>query len=254
MTKQNPNEGVFFDHHDDDDITSHFRGAIHNDHDRNGGDGRGRGDHSQGPLSTNHKSFLQSQQQGLVHQFGGLEPPPGNASKTNHVFVGDKTVTLTHSTTPTSVLVHPPSHVPPNMNSSETTTFSNDTWAGRLLIRLSHIFNRKQDSRRSPATFAGFLSLLLLTMSNYMLGPMRDAAALKVGVSYIPMLTLVSTILALASSVPVGWLFEAPNPERKGRRWRGRIGLTRGETQGTSLALFLRCFAVCLFGYAFSFN
>jgi hypothetical protein len=131
---------------------------------------------------------------------------------------GDHSQTLTHSTTPTSVLVHPPSHVPPNMNSSETTTFSNDTWAGRLLIRLSHIFNRKQDSRRSPATFAGFLSLLLLTMSNYMLGPMRDAAALKVGVSYIPMLTfLVSTILALASSVPVGWLFEAPNPERKGR-------------------------------------
>jgi len=87
-----------------------------------------------------------------------------------------------------------------------------------------------------------------------MLGPMRDAAALKVGVSYIPVLTLVSTILALASSVPVGWLFEAPNPDRKGRSWRDRIGLTRGETQGTSLALFLRCFAVCLFGYAFSFK
>ena len=87
-----------------------------------------------------------------------------------------------------------------------------------------------------------------------MLGPMRDAAALKVGVSYIPILTLVSTILALASSVPVGWLFEAPNPMRSGRGWRGRIGLTRGETQGTSLALFLRCFAICLFGYAFSFK
>ncbi len=87
-----------------------------------------------------------------------------------------------------------------------------------------------------------------------MLGPMRDAAALKVGVSHIPILTLVSTILALASSVPVGWLFEAPNPERSGRSWRGKIGLTRGETQGTSLALFLRCFAVCLFGYAFSFK
>jgi hypothetical protein len=145
---------------------------------------------------------------------------------------------------------------PQSINHNTTnlqSAFSTDTWTGQLLIQLSRIFNRNQHSR-SPATFAGFLSLLLLTMSNYMLGPMRDAAALKVGVSYIPMLTLVSTILALASSVPVGWLFEAPNPERKWRGWRGRIGLTRGETQGTSLALFLRCFAVCLFGYAFSFK
>jgi hypothetical protein len=127
--------------------------------------------------------------------------------------------------------------------------FSNDTIAGKILTSIYHKIHRT----RSPATFAGFFSLLILTMANYMLGPMRDAAALKVGVSYIPLLTLVSTILALASSVPVGWLFEAPNPERKGRSWRGWIGLTRGETQGTSLALFLRCFAVCLFGYAFSF-
>lgn len=87
-----------------------------------------------------------------------------------------------------------------------------------------------------------------------MLGPMRDAAALKIGVSHIPILTLVSTILALASSVPVGWLFEAPNPERSGLQWRGKVGLTRGETQGTSLALFLRCFAICLLGYAVSFK
>eukprot|EP00559_Dactyliosolen_fragilissimus_P000413 CAMPEP_0184873768 /NCGR_PEP_ID=MMETSP0580-20130426/42021_1 /TAXON_ID=1118495 /ORGANISM="Dactyliosolen fragilissimus" /LENGTH=738 /DNA_ID=CAMNT_0027376705 /DNA_START=1242 /DNA_END=3455 /DNA_ORIENTATION=- len=83
---------------------------------------------------------------------------------------------------------------------------------------------------------------------------MRDAAALAVGVSYIPILTLASTILALGSSVPVGWLFEAPNPERRGRSWRGRIGLTRGETQGTSLALFYRCFAICLVGYAIGFK
>mmetsp|Transcript_16880 Transcript_16880/g.31975 ORF Transcript_16880/g.31975 Transcript_16880/m.31975 type:complete len:927 (-) Transcript_16880:73-2853(-) len=168
------------------------------------------------------------------------------------------TITTTTTTTAAAIAFdnHQRQHVPPTITTSEP-SFSTDTWAGQLLIQLSRIFNRRQDhqdSRRSPATFAGFLSLLLLTMSNYMLGPMRDAAALKVGVSYIPTLTLVSTILALASSVPVGWLFEAPNPERKGRRWRGRIGLTRGETQGTSLALFLRCFAVCLFGYAFSFK
>jgi len=139
---------------------------------------------------------------------------------------------------------------PPAPPTDIMAAFSDDTLIGRILTRISNRINRT----RSPATFAGFLSLLLLTMSNYMLGPMRDAAALKVGVSYIPALTLVSTILALASSVPVGWLFEAPNPERKGRSWRDRIGLTRGETQGTSLALFLRCFAVCPFGYAFSFK
>jgi len=52
----------------------------------------------------------------------------------------------------------------------------------------------------------------------------------------------------------MGWLFEAPNPYRRGRSWRGRLGLTRGETQGTSLALFLRCFAICLVGYALTFK
>ena len=87
-----------------------------------------------------------------------------------------------------------------------------------------------------------------------MLSPMRDAAALAVGVSHIPTLTLASTVLAFASSVPMGWLFEAPDPMRKGKSWRDRIGLTRGETQGTSLALFLRCYAICLVGYAVTFK
>lgn len=206
--------------------------------------------HLQSYGNLNRSFSSQSQTQSSVLHY--VEP-----GTNHHFFLGDKTLTSTHNTqtlptTTSSRDDHRQPHVPPIMTSEPT--FSTDTWTGQLLIQLSHTFNRRQESRRSPATFAGFLSLLILTMSNYMLGPMRDAAALKVGVSYIPMLTLVSTILALASSVPVGWLFEAPNPERKGRKWRGRIGLTRGETQGTSLALFLRCFAVCLFGYAFSFK
>lgn len=151
----------------------------------------------------------------------------------------------------------------PPLHTSTTTTataavpalhsYSKDTFAGIVLNRLSNIFIAP-NSLRSGSAFAGFLSLLLITMANYMLGPMRDAAALRVGVSYIPMLTLASTTIALASSVPMGWLFEAPNPDRKGKHWRHRVGLTRGETQGTSLALFLRCFAVCLVGYAFTFK
>ena len=73
---------------------------------------------------------------------------------------------------------------------------------------------------------------------------MRDASALTVGVENIPTLTFVSTLLALFSSVPVGWLFEAPDPKR--RRIFSRVGLTRGETVGTSLALFYRMFIFVL--------
>jgi hypothetical protein len=154
----------------------------------------------------------------------------------------------------------PPLHTHTTHTNTTTTTttaslhsYSKDTFAGIVLNRLSSIFIAP-NSLRSGSAFAGFLSLLLITMANYMLGPMRDAAALRVGVSYIPMLTMASTTIALASSVPMGWLFEAPNPTRKGKHWRHRVGLTRGETQGTSLALFLRCFAVCLVGYAITFK
>lgn len=161
----------------------------------------------------------------------------------------------------------PPTSFNIHSTNPQKAMFTQDSSTGRILTRIYFLFLRLEQksfrfkrnqingkSSRSPATIAGFFSLLLLTMSNYMLAPMRDAAALKVGVNYIPILTLVSTILALASSVPVGWLFEAPNPERKWPPWRVKLGFTRGETQGTSLALFLRCFAICLFGYAISFK
>jgi len=132
--------------------------------------------------------------------------------------------------------------------------YSIDTKVGRILTYLTTKLPAKTKKTRSGSALPGFLALLLLTMANYMLSPMRDAAALAVGIKHIPLLTLISTILALASSVPMGWLFEAPNPLRKGKSWRDRIGLTRGETQGTSLALFLRCFAICLIGYALTFK
>jgi hypothetical protein len=91
-----------------------------------------------------------------------------------------------------------------------------------------------------------------VTCVNYVLTPLRDAIAIKVGVKHIPVLTLASTGLAFVSSVPIGWLFEAPDPSRR-KLWK-RMGLTRGETQGTSLALFYRFFAVVLISYAVGFT
>jgi hypothetical protein len=124
--------------------------------------------------------------------------------------------------------------------------------SGKILTYLSRQFvSRDRQQTHGGSALAGFLALLLVTCANCMLGPMRDAAALAVGVSHIPALTLASTVLALGSSVPVGWLFEAPDPRRR-RVWK-RMGLTRGETQGTSLALFYRVFAFLLLSYALGF-
>ncbi|KAL7522647.1 hypothetical protein ACHAWX_007333 [Stephanocyclus meneghinianus] len=126
------------------------------------------------------------------------------------------------------------------------------TLTGRMLTFLSsRLVPPHLHHTHGGSALAGFLALLLVTCANYVLGPMRDAAALAVGVSHIPALTLASTVLALGSSVPVGWLFEAPDPRRR-RLWR-RMGLTRGETQGTSLALFYRVFGFLLWSYAVGF-
>ncbi|KAL7539124.1 hypothetical protein ACHAXR_009047 [Thalassiosira sp. AJA248-18] len=132
-------------------------------------------------------------------------------------------------------------------------TFSSAHLSGRILTTLSRKFvPRHKQHTHGGSALAGFSALLLVTCANYMLGPMRDAAALAVGVHHIPALTLASTVLALGSSVPVGWLFEAPNPMRR-RVWK-KMGLTRGETQGTSLALFYRVFAFLLLSYALGFK
>ncbi|GMI10472.1 hypothetical protein TrRE_jg2590 [Triparma retinervis] len=103
----------------------------------------------------------------------------------------------------------------------------------------------------TPAALTGTLALFSITMANYMLGPMRDASAMVVGVEHIPKMTFLSTLLALFSSVPVGWLFEAPDPKR--RKIFSRFGMTRGETQGSSLALFYRLFEACLVFFAVLF-
>ena len=140
-----------------------------------------------------------------------------------------------------------------NATYSSLYTFSEHTLSGKGLTLLSkHFVPPHQRHSHGGSALAGFTALLLVTCANYMLGPMRDAAALAVGVTHIPALTLASTVLALGSSVPVGWLFEAPDPRRR-RVWK-RMGLTRGETQGTSLALFYRVFAFLLLSYALGFQ
>jgi hypothetical protein len=102
------------------------------------------------------------------------------------------------------------------------------------------------------ATWMGFWALHNVTCANYVLSPMRDAVALQVGVKNIPKLTLASSVLAFLSSVPIGWLFEAPDPSRR-KVWK-KMGLTRGETQGSSLALFYRFFALSVLSYAAGFR
>lgn len=101
------------------------------------------------------------------------------------------------------------------------------------------------------ATWIGFWALLCVTCANYVLTPMRDAVALSIGVQHMPKLTLMSSGMAFLSSVPIGWLFEAPDPQRR-NVWK-KMGFSRGETQGTSLALFYRCFALSILFYAVGF-
>jgi hypothetical protein len=102
------------------------------------------------------------------------------------------------------------------------------------------------------ATWIGFWSLFTVTMGVSTITPIRDAIALQLGVKHIPKLTLASSVLAFFSSVPIGWLFEAPDPSRR-KLWK-KMGLTRGETQGSSLALFYRFFALSVASYAFGFT
>lgn len=122
----------------------------------------------------------------------------------------------------------------------------------RFYELISQRLLKKHYTPLAAATWIGFWALLHVTCANYVLTPMRDAIALQVGVEHMPKLTLASTVLAFCSSVPIGWLFEAPDPNRR-RLWK-RMGLTRGETQGSSLALFYRCFASILISYAVGFQ
>lgn len=143
-----------------------------------------------------------------------------------------------------------------NHNNATTTDpleFTPFYTATRLLRLVSRkVLSSQHVPHAGAATWIAFWALLHVTCANYVLTPMRDAIALQVGVKHIPQLTLASTVLAVFSSVPIGWLFEAPDPGRR-RLWK-RMGLTRGETQGTSLALFYRFFAFILVSYAVGFQ
>ena len=121
-----------------------------------------------------------------------------------------------------------------------------------LYATLSKWMLRQHYTPFTTATWVGFWALSHVTCANHVLTPMRDAIALQIGVAHVPKLTLVSMFMAFCSSVPIGWLFEAPDPSRR-RLWK-KMGLTRGETQGTSLALFYRCFAFVLLSYAAVFE
>lgn len=121
-----------------------------------------------------------------------------------------------------------------------------------LYERLSKWLLRQHYTPFTTSTWIGFWALSHVTCANHVLTPMRDAIALQIGVAHVPKLTLVSMLLAFCSSVPIGWLFEAPDPSR--RRLLKKMGLTRGETQGTSLALFYRTFALMLLSYAAIFE
>lgn len=136
--------------------------------------------------------------------------------------------------------------------SSSLYTYTPTSRTGRTLTYLVPYLIKSPTHRGSA--LPAFICLLFVTCANYMLAPMRDAAALAVGVAHIPSLTLASTWLALISSVPIGWLFEAPDPTRRHTNFRKKWGFTRGETQGTSLALFYRVFEIFLFLYAIAFK
>jgi hypothetical protein len=133
---------------------------------------------------------------------------------------------------------------PPASSTTFTPMFSSTRFFETISTHMRHA--------DSLPTWIGFWALFNVTCANYVLTPMRDAIALAVGVNHIPKLTLASTLLAVVSSVPIGWLFEAPDPMRR-KLWK-RMGLTRGETQGTSLALFYRMFALSLLSYAIGFK
>lgn len=188
--------------------------------------------HSELPQPDNTSSFSSLQQQQPQQQpLGSNNSFPNNAQQQ----YSNAQATRIHSTNETTT-------------SNQFVPYYSVT---RLFDRISRVWLKHHYGPLCYSTWIGFWALLMVTNANYVLTPMRDAIALAVGVSNIPKLTLASTVLAFGSSVPIGWLFEAPDPGR--RIMFKRMGLTRGETQGSSLALFYRCFALILLSYAIGF-
>ena len=164
---------------------------------------------------------------------------------------GDSAAAETLSTTRKEEPTKPQHHSSLNtdLRRQDSRHFEPQYKSTRLVYRVCNVFFTKEDY--CHATWIGFWALFQVTCANYVLSPMRDAAALQIGVAHMPKLTLASSLLAFVSSVPIGWLFEAPDPGRR-KLWK-KMGLTRGETQGTSLALFYRWFALSLLSYAIGF-
>ena len=128
----------------------------------------------------------------------------------------------------------------------------------------------------TPTTKLSSLIMLLISGALGLLGPIRDGVAIMATMSTsstsstspssskhwpptLPTLTLISTLFALLSTVPISWLFESSSGAGMGGKEGGgklghsrifaRIGLTRGQNRGTSLKLFCRVFMVSLTQY-----
>mmetsp|Transcript_2742 Transcript_2742/g.4713 ORF Transcript_2742/g.4713 Transcript_2742/m.4713 type:complete len:902 (+) Transcript_2742:44-2749(+) len=173
------------------------------------------------------------------------------------VVVEEKEVVAERRSTspPSTPLRRTSGHPPLSQHPHDTEHYKNTYFVPQYTItKIVHAISKRVFAQEdfAVATWLGFWALLNVTCANYVLSPMRDAVALQVGVKHIPKLTLASSLLAFLSSVPIGWLFEAPDPSRR-KVWK-KMGLTRGETQGTSLALFYRFFALCVLSYAIGFQ
>jgi len=137
-------------------------------------------------------------------------------------------------------------------NNSSTFFFTPQYFCTKIAYAISRrVFDDANDDF-AVATCLGFWAYLNVSCANLILKPIMDAVVLELGVENQPKLILASSILAFLSSVPIGWLFEAPDPKR--RKVFKKMGMTRGETQGTSLALFYRLFAFCATSYAIGFK
>ncbi len=137
-------------------------------------------------------------------------------------------------------------------DNSSTFFFTPQYFCTKIAYAISRrVFDDASDDF-AVATWLGFWAYLNVSCANLILKPIMDAVVLELGVENQPKLILASSILAFLSSVPIGWLFEAPDPKR--RKVFKKMGMTRGETQGTSLALFYRLFAFCATSYAIGFK
>lgn len=164
--------------------------------------------------------------------------------------IQENAVCQQHDTKVTLSLPHSLASNASTLDKDSSVYFTPNYTSTKLLCYLSErIF---QQEAFAVATWLGFWSLLFITMGVSTITPIRDAVALQLGVQHMPKLTLASSVMAFLSSVPIGWLFEAPDPSRR-KLWK-KMGLTRGETQGSSLALFYRFFALAVISYAVGFT